>query len=60
VNANRIRAVGQETLVGTALIVSISQPDPEKDLAILNGLLEVSRMSGDEPKAQGVLEAWHA
>jgi hypothetical protein len=60
VNANRIRAVGEEAVAGTTLILGIGQPDPEKDAATLNGLVEVGCMSGNEPKAQGILQAWRA
>ena len=57
-NAYRIRTVGQEALVGATLIVGISQPDPEKDLAAPNRLLEVSGMSRHKPEGEGILQAW--
>jgi hypothetical protein len=49
VNAHRVRTVGQEALVGSALLVCIRESDPKKDLPFLNCLLEMCRVSRHQP-----------
>ena len=57
VHTHGIGAVGKKTLVGAPLVVGISDTNPEKDVACLDCILEVSGVPGDEPKAKSMLEA---
>ena len=55
-NAHGIQAVGQETLTRAPLIVAVDNANPEQDPAGLNRILEVSGVSGNEPKTKSMLE----
>ena len=56
-NADGVRAVGKKTLVGPTLVVGIAQSDPQEDLAVFDYALKVTRMAGQEPGRQSVLQA---
>jgi hypothetical protein len=56
-HADGTRAVGQEALAGTTLIVCVRHPDPLQNLPGFNHVLEIGSMPGHEPKRQGVFQA---
>jgi hypothetical protein len=47
-------------LAGTTFVVGIGQSNPQKNLIALNRLLEVSRMSGQQPMAESIFQARRA
>ena len=57
VNADGVRGIGQQALAGTAFLVGIGQADPQKDPAVFDDPLKVTRMAGHEPKRQRVIQA---
>lgn len=57
-NADSVRAVGEETLVGISLGVGIEYLDPEYDLAIAYRPVKMGRMARYEPVAEGGLQRW--
>jgi hypothetical protein len=56
-NADEARAGGKKALVGTTLVVGIGQSDPQENLAPLYRFLQITCVSGHEPRGQSVFQA---
>lgn len=56
VDANGVRTPRKQAAVSERLVFAVEQLDPEHDPALLDGVLDLTRMSRDQPVAEGGLK----